>query len=295
MHQIEHFICGKENNPDTCEDGLVIGTNIIAVIDGVTSKGSRLWDGKTSGCYAKEVLLEYLRQQDTLPESISEDLEKSQRKVHQDTDTLHPTAQQSAAALLRNLDGTLREKSRDRFPDLPEEEYPRASVIIYHNQYKEIWSYGDCQCRINDEIHTHTKAIDELNASLRAFYLEYELSCGRTLKSLMLNDPGREAIRQNLQMQFSFENMPGAFGYPVLNGAGIEESMLKRYPAAEGDTVILASDGYPILESTLEKSEAALHRILDNDPMCFLLYRSTKGIKPGNISFDDRTFCRFVI
>ena len=46
---IESFIKGKKDNADLCEDGLVITTNYIAVIDGVTSKGKILWDNKTSG------------------------------------------------------------------------------------------------------------------------------------------------------------------------------------------------------------------------------------------------------
>lgn len=46
MEIIEHFLCGKENNPHTCEDGLILGEHIIGVIDGVTAKGKRLWDGK---------------------------------------------------------------------------------------------------------------------------------------------------------------------------------------------------------------------------------------------------------
>ena len=66
MKIIEQFIKGKENDPKTCEDGLFTGSFIAAVIDGVTPKSNYLWQGKTSGCYAKDLLLDF----DFLPEQI---------------------------------------------------------------------------------------------------------------------------------------------------------------------------------------------------------------------------------
>lgn len=268
MKVLEHFVCGKKGNSKDCEDGLVIGKNLIAVIDGVTPKGKRLWDTKTSGCYAKDILKEYLMN----------DVEK-----------------QKPLELLENLNRILCENSRALFKNLPTEEYPRASIIIYNNFYKEIWSYGDCQCRINDDVFTHSKRIDEINADLRAFYLEYQISQGANIRELSQNDVGRKAIEQNLIMQFEFENKTGYFGYPVLNGQGINESLMKCYPVKEGDIVILASDGYPILKKTLKECEDELAYINQNDPMYFRLYRSTKGIKSGNVSYDDRCFCKFKV
>lgn len=46
MKVIETFLQGKENDPDTCEDGIFIGENIVAILDGVTAKGTCLWKGK---------------------------------------------------------------------------------------------------------------------------------------------------------------------------------------------------------------------------------------------------------
>ena len=57
--------------------------------------------------------------------------------------------------------------------------------------------------------------------------------------------------------------------------------------------VVLASDGYPLLRPTLQQSEQDLDRLLKEDPQCCRLYESTKGLKPGNKSFDDRTYVRF--
>ena len=153
------------------------------------------------------------------------------------------------------------------------------------------------QCAINGRVYTHEKEIDWLNAGLRAFYLEYELQRGKTMEELANTspDPGRTAIQENLKLQMDFENKDIPFGYPVLNGQGIEPSMIKVYPVKPGDEILLASDGYPVLRGTLAESEKELQRILEEDPLCFRTYRSTKGKKSCNVSFDDRTYCRILV
>ena len=45
MEILEKFIFGKKQ--DKCEDGYFINDDFIVVVDGVTSKGKKLWDGKT--------------------------------------------------------------------------------------------------------------------------------------------------------------------------------------------------------------------------------------------------------
>jgi len=59
-----------------------------------------------------------------------------------------------------------------------------------------------------------------------------------------------------------------------------------------GESLILASDGYPKLFSTLHESENYLRFILKEDPLCYKLYKSTKGLKKGAVSFDDRAFIK---
>lgn len=96
-------------------------------------------------------------------------------------------------------------------------------------------------------------------------------------------------------MQLAFENVLGYFGYPVLNGQGIEKSMIRKYQVKPGDQIVLASDGYPILKSSLMDSENELQNIKNKDQLCYKEYRSTKGIEGNNVSFDDRTYCRFEV
>lgn len=284
---LEQFIQGKENNPTVCEDGIFAGKAMAAVIDGVTAKGSRLWKGKTSGRYAMESILDFL--------------EKHQEKVSEFScpGNFFCLLNDSLSQCINSCCTSKSAEKELLPPSLHTVDRPRASIILYNDVSKEIWSYGDCQCSINGKVYTHAKEIDRLNSDLRAFYLEYTLLKTENIEELLgqtsSQDPGRQAILHNLEMQMTFENRTGPFGYPVLNGQGIEPALIKVYPVKPGDEVVLASDGYPVLKETLADSEKALQEILAEDPLCFRSYRSTKGKKPCNVSFDDRTYCRILV
>lgn len=71
----------------------------------------------------------------------------------------------------RRLDQLLKEAIKGNPDDIEIRDYPRATIIVYNDRCREIWSYGDCQCRINDKVYSHEKEIDRLNAEKRAFYL----------------------------------------------------------------------------------------------------------------------------
>jgi glycerophosphoryl diester phosphodiesterase len=86
------------------------------------------------------------------------------------------------------------------------------------------------------------------------------------------------------------------FGYPVLDGTSLSGNGIQVRQVASGETqIVLASDGYPVLKPTLADSESYLTTILAEDPLLFRAFRSTKGLSPGNQSFDDRAYIRFRI
>lgn len=58
--------------------------------------------------------------------------------------------------------------------------------------------------------------------------------------------------------------------------------------------MILASDGYPKLFNSLIESELYLKKIINEDPLCYKLFKSTKGINKGKLSFDDRAYIKFI-
>ncbi|MBQ7321726.1 MAG: hypothetical protein IJW99_06490 [Clostridia bacterium] len=269
MKITEVYIQGKKQDSRLCEDGLVITDGMVAVIDGVTSKGDRLFGGVPGGVFAKAVLAECLREADV--------------------------ASMTPQALFSRLSLTLRQATERICPDLAPYEYPRACVILYHDRTREIWSYGDCQCIVGGVCHDHGNEIDGLTSSLRALYLEAALLSGATEEAFAVRDVGRERIMDILRLQSLFENRMGPFGYPVINGGEICEEHIRVYPVAEGEEIVLASDGYPKLCATLAESEAFLRRVLEEDPYCYRLYRSTKGLAAENLSFDDRTYCRLTV
>ena len=269
MELIEQFICGKKGSLAECEDGIVITDFLLAVIDGATSKSDKRFMGKTGGAFAKDILSREL---------------------------LQPGVENfSAEELFSVLSLAIKAQSEALYPNLSYEEYPRASVILYNRHYHEVWGYGDCQCMINGEVHTHEKAIDTLNSELRAFYLECELLNGNTIGSLLQKDVAREHNFEHMKRQFEFENRRSPFGYPVLNGFPIDPELIARYVVSERDEVVLSSDGYPELKGTLADSENKLKEVLEKDPLCFRMYKTTKGLVEGNISFDDRSYLRFRI
>lgn len=269
MNILEQYIQGKKGNPAECEDGLVVRDTLIAAVDGATAKGTKTFDGMASGAFARAILCNTLSQ----PE-----IEKF-------------SAQELFSLLSQRLD----EETKKHYSELEFHERPRISAVIYNDLYKEVWSYGDCQCIINGELYNHEKSIDVLFSETRAFYIEHALLSGHTIEDLLQNDIARKMILENLPKQFDFENKNIPFGYSVINGFPINPDMIVRHKVKDGDEIVLASDGYPLLKGTLKESEEHLEYVLKNDPLCFRIYKTTKGMSKGNLSFDDRCYCRFTV
>ena len=262
----EHYVMGKQGNLDTCEDIIVRGKYFYAIIDGVTSKSKLTYDGKSGGRYASEILARAI-----------EDLDE------------HETALTS----FKRLDKALANLS-SQSPVEPENRL-QASVIIYSKSRREVWNYGDCNLMINERRFLHTKKIDDILSALRAFVISVYLKEGGTQKELRNEDVGRTAIMPFLKKQALFANSEGYFGYPVIDGTGINENFIKIYRVFEGDHVVLASDGYPQLFSSLEESEKYLRNIIQADPLSIDENMQTKMITGDNVSFDDRAYLSFFV
>ena len=279
MRVIESYIRGKRPDQSQCEDGMFIGSKLAVVIDGVTSHGKLKWNGGSSGRFAKDVLCEYLR-------------------AHEEE-----LAELPAGEFLLRLNNVLGKKVEEYCPGPKAlEEYPRACIVLYNTVAGEVWSYGDCQCRIGDELHHKEKEVDRLLSELRAFVIESEVikaeKAGETaeeyLRKVPEHDLGREIVSPLIERQELFENIPGQFAYPVLNGLNFAEEMIKVWSVPDGVEVVLASDGYPELCGTLAESEKRLKEILAEDPLCIGRNAGTKGVMEGLESFDDRTYARVI-
>lgn len=262
MKILEQKIEGKRADPALCEDGLFVGEHFIAVVDGVTNKEQLSPTDLPGGLLARQAICELLA------------------TLAPQTDRFE--AVEKITACLAEL-GTHHRAT------------PRAAAIIYSKHHSEIWSIGDCQCLINGVRYAEEKAIDGVLAACRSAVIEMLLATGVTEAELVAEDRARTLILPMLEMQHHLENKGGRYGYPVLNGQPVPPAGIACYSVKSGDTVVLASDGYPVLCPTLVESEAALAALRVQDPLCYKQYVSTKGFRPDGGSFDDRTYIRFVV
>lgn len=260
MKLLEQFILGKKNDPSLCEDGIVITDNFIAVLDGVTAKSNRTFWGKSGGRAAMEAARAII---EISPAITEKDI------------------------LFRNINKAIRELYDGS-------NYGEAAVCvcIYSRFFKEIWSMGDCQYLVNEHHYCDEKEIDTIYSRVRAAILE-KASCNGSLTDD--KDPGRQYIMPLLKNQHLFANSNTKYSYPLLNGSDFDTNRIISTKVCDGDTVILATDGYPKLFDTLKESESYLAYVIENDPMCYKIHISTKGIEKGNVSFDDRAYVKFVV
>ena len=265
MKIIEAFVSSKYKDDTKCEDGIYNSEHFVVLIDGVTAKGNKIWEGRKSGEHAKNIIIQALP---TLSHKLSK------------IDTFD--------ALNKAL---LAEVSVDT---IDKNDLLRASIVIYSAYHNQIWSYGDCQVMINNELITKSKAVDTLLADIRSDVLKFYHS-DESIEQLFSEDHGRAFIHHLLEQQHKFENVNRTYGYTVLNGTPINESMVAVFDVRAGDHIIFASDGYPEVFINLQKSEAYLQEMLDKDPNCFVINKQTKGLSEDLKSYDDRSYISFVI
>ena len=268
----EKSVIPKDGTGGPCGDRYVWGDHFIAVIDGATPKGTMLWDGQKGDTYVAGVAAEAILNLD--PEITAEDAISEINRAIRDAYPAHGVA----------------------FSTLSPEERLRCSVLIYSEYRHEIWSFGDCPLRINQRNYVTTKEGDAMLAALRAFCIQIERDRrGPDADEDELSVYGREQILPYLKAYTSLANRNVPFGYDVLDGGEINAKNVKIYAVQKDDCVVMCSDGYPELFDTLEETEAYLGKALKEDPTCIGILRGTKGITPGNISYDDRTYVSFRI
>jgi hypothetical protein len=269
---VEQFIMSKTGTMGDCEDSIYIGPHFIAVIDGSTSMAPRRWNGQTGGRVCAHIISQVFAQ---LPFDAT-----ARQAVDAMTSTVQNFYQHSDTLAIMEADPVQR---------------IAASVIALSLWRQEIWSIGDCQCLIDAEWFPHDKLVDHIISAARALFLQSEILQGVTTAELCQNDSGRKFILPLLERQSFFQNNPtaGKYWYAVIDGFPVpDEGIMVREIPPETRSIVLATDGYPILKERLEESENALHSILLEDPLLIGEYKSTKGMRTGNVSFDDRTFVK---
>lgn len=260
MQIIEQHLQGK-HSAETCEDGIVTTDSYVAVIDGSTSKTPlQVCPGRSNGRTAMLAIAGYIR-------------------------SARPGL--SLAAFCDGLTACIRSiyetsaMDMERLRCTPEERLT-ASVIVYSLVRREVWMIGDCQCLVDGVLYTNEKPYEAQLAAERS----------RLAKAMNLRigeeDSARKAILPALLEAMKGQNRD----YAVVDGFPIPMDKVKVIPVGEGSEIVLASDGYPFLKPTLKESEEALARQLQADPLCIRTFKATKGVRPGNQSFDDRAYIR---
>lgn len=262
-------VIGKSGQPGPCGDTYVWSDHYIAVIDGATPKGEMLWDGQRGDVYVAHLAAEVISGMD--PEYTA------QEAVAHINDVVHEAYAAHGVS----------------FETLLPAERLQCSLLIYSAYRHEVWSFGDCMLRINQRDLRFHKEGDDLFAALRAFCIQIERDRSPETAEQALSQYGRAQILPFLKEYVSLANRNVPFGYDVIDGGTIFADHVKVYAVQKDDCVVMASDGYPRLFDTLEETEAYLQAALEKDPTCIGLLRGTKGIEPGHISFDDRTYVSF--
>lgn len=277
MKVIESKIEGKKS-PESCEDGLVVTADFIAVIDGSTSKTPHhLSPDMKNGRYAMVLISEYI-QHELKPESTVEDF------------------CEGVTSYIYNK--VYRQQGIEEQMQAHPEERLTASAILYSKAKNEVWMVGDCQAIIDGKLYENNKPFEDIVARRRVELIRQGFTpqeARKTIEPLLI-----QAMLEGQNKTYTVID-----GFPIyqkgvkvvsLNAPqkNVETDVADSLPHPTKE-IVLASDGYPFLKPTLAESEEALAHLLAYDPQCTHEFIATKGIVVGNKSFDDRTYIRFQI
>lgn len=277
MKVIESKIEGKKS-PESCEDGLVVTADFIAVIDGSTSKTPHhLSPDMKNGRYAMVLISEYI-QHELKPESTVEDF------------------CEGVTSYIYNK--VYRQQGIEEQMQAHPEERLTASAILYSKAKNEVWMVGDCQAIIDGKLYENSKPFEDIVARRRVELIRQGFTpqeARKTIEPLLI-----QAMLEGQNKTYTVID-----GFPIyqkgekvvsLNAPqkNVETDVADSLPLPTKE-IVLASDGYPFLKPTLTESEEALAHLLAYDPQCTHEFIATKGIVVGNKSFDDRTYIRFQI
>lgn len=272
MQVIEQFTQGKTGDETLNEDKIVVAEHFIAVIDGVTSRRGQMLQGMAIGRFAAETVGAEIAR---LPRQI-----EARQAIDHLTERLKTISETVCAAENKNFVEMLRR--------------PACALVMYSRHRREIWRVADPTFVINGLVNTKAFLQEENWAQLRRAYICSRLAKGDAEETLRNGDPTWELLSPMMAEFKIFTNYDGPFGYGVLNGTRVPDAHVEVFSADHAQEVVLASDGYPYVASTLEETEKVLQYVVTDDPLMYRHYPQVKGVKPGYVSFDDRSYIRFI-
>lgn len=267
---IDKFSISKlKNGTDLQNEDSVFDNSYHGVIsDGATTSSGDIIDGLSPGKTASTLVVNYFKTADpyiTFKEAIS-DLEKIFQRWYKDHQEIF----------------------HDRIT---------TSSVILNKKRNELWFLGDCSARLDDKLYCYNKEIDNLTTNLRIFTIQTAITEGRTsYEECLKYDIGRDAIIPLIEKQQLYQNNNDGtkFCYGVMDGYKTLETDINVIKIPENITsIILTSDGYPVIKNTLKETEEMLFKILSDDPLMIGEYATTKGLSDNKTSYDDRSYLRY--
>jgi len=271
MQIIEQFSEGKTGDNALNEDRIVVTKDFIAVLDGATARSGHNLRGMPNGKFASTIVGEAIEKMDA---QIT-----GRAAADYLTETLLRETRAAAEAEGRALDEIWA--------------YPAAAALIYSVAHREIWRIADSTFVIDGRGNYKMFPQEKTWVELRRAYLHAEIARGKTEEDLLLNDSSWNLLTPLIGEFKIFANYDGPYGYGVINGTKIPDTHVEVYPAPQAVEIIFASDGYTEVESTLVETEKYLKELVTNDPLMYRTQPQVKGVKPGYVSFDDRSYIRF--
>lgn len=273
--QVQVFTQGKHADPSRNEDSFTF-LKRIAVVDGATDKSGKTYtlDGEsvTAGKFASQTIVRIL---DLIPPYTSV------------VDQVRIISQELDAAI------------KAQYPDIEDVQRPSAVMSVFDPYLNTLWMIGDTWMGYEEasgeiSFFTDQLAPDDVLAPYRA-YVNYTMQLsGRADPTI---DAGRQSIMEMLKLQgVHANNEHSKYGYGVLDGRHVPKRFISEISlkGVSVERIVLATDGYPHIvvdgKLRLDKAEQLLASIIDKDPQCVDIYKSTKGLVQGNTSFDDRTW-----
>jgi len=288
----ETYLMSKKGNEDGGEDRLVLGPIYYGVVDGSTDKSGNNWGTPENPKKGGEIAADIIKS--TL-ECKNVDLDLTE-----------------LVNVLNKKMNNAAEKANININDV--KNLASASFAVYVHGKNLIYHIGDCNfvfVKENGELEEHYNeiAIDKLTSELRSRFI---MLCYENKVDPFIDgkDIGREYILWILKKQKELENRQfrknyngkeeWIFGIPyetmvykTINGLPTE---LNITPVPEGTKeIILTSDGFKVIKPTLKETLGLLKKQLKDDPHCIGLLKSTNGLRPGNISYDDMAYLRLKI
>ncbi|MEU4897041.1 hypothetical protein AB0B12_31190 [Streptomyces sp. NPDC044780] len=244
--------------------------HFVAVIDGAGDPRGRTWQGRSLGRDAAETLGAAVRR-------LSPDA----------------TPTELVAALTKALSERRDEMARDGLTP----PWPAANLVVYSNARRQIIRVGDCAFRVDDQVsNPPPKAFEQTLIDVRRLILHAGLSAD--LDQHELDGDVRDILQTLYRYQEMCQNTPTPhpYSFPVLDGNPVPLSGIEVVDVPPGrHEIVLASDGYPEVRSSLAESEDALAQVLKTDPLLIGDHAQTKSLRPDDLSYDDRTYVRIAV